>query len=152
MIPKTVGAKALHEAAFDGDIETLTRLLDAGSEINALDATSGQTALLSAIENIEDAAVEYLLARGADPNLRGYGGVTPLQLAIEIAVEEAKSRLDSTGELQAPTTVALELLLRAGADPRQLDANGRSALDWAKRHQHAPALALLAKHLSEIQP
>ena len=57
-------------------------------------------------------AVEALLVAGADPNLAGTGGRTPLM--------EAASWLD------APT---VELLLSRGADPLLKDSGGRTALD-----------------------
>ena len=37
----------------------------------------------------------------------------------------------------------VRLLLEAGADPRIVDLNGRTALDRAKLNKHAAAVALL---------
>ena len=145
MVAKNLEAKTLYQAAFDGDVQTILRLLEAGAEIDAVDPKHGDTPLLFAIENLQDEAVRVLLERGADPNLRGYRGTTPLQAAIDVAVEQAKRRFDSTGDVVPADTRTLERLLGAGADPLQVDANGESAVDWAKSVQHLRAVALFAK-------
>jgi len=80
-------AAALREAAQAGDTDTLQALLarqsDIGrpSDIDARDS-SGRTALLLATLHGQRAAVEALLAAGADPNAADAHGTTPLQAAI----------------------------------------------------------------------
>jgi hypothetical protein len=84
------GAQPLHYAVDGGpngprwdpvaQSATIGRLLDAGADPNATDR-SGTTPLHRAIRNRSAAAVEVLLARGADALLRNGRGSTAWQLA-----------------------------------------------------------------------
>ena len=84
------GAEPIHYAA-DGHPDsdgwnpraqrsTLAALIDAGAHLDALDA-SGVAPLHRAVRTRCSAAVEVLLARGADPELLNARGSTPLDLA-----------------------------------------------------------------------
>lgn len=89
----------------------LGRLLDAGLDVNARD-DEGATALGLAVGECTTNVLQFLLARGADPNLGA-----PLLRALwsdEVSVED------------------LEVLLAAGADPRAQEFDGRNALEWAE--------------------
>jgi len=84
------GARALHYAADGGpgsptwnprsQRATITRLLEAGADADARDK-SGTTPLLRAVRNRCAAAVEALLAGGADPRATNNNGSTAMQLA-----------------------------------------------------------------------
>ncbi|MEJ1937757.1 ankyrin repeat domain-containing protein, partial [Nostoc sp. NIES-2111] len=83
----------------------------------------GNTPLLWAAALGSTAAVEFLLATGADPNLENAFGVTPLIAA-------------------APEPSKVKLLLAAGANPRAKTKAGHHALVVAAT---APAPLLLSK-------
>lgn len=109
-----------------------------------LPGVMGHTPLLLAIDTQGEATlVVLLLSRGADPNARKHGGVTPLQLAIDVALEARKNEYDDTGVARDPSTEVVELLLRAGADPRLTDNRGRNAFDWARETGNYTAEAVL---------
>jgi ankyrin repeat protein len=89
----------------------LGRLLDAGVDINAQDQ-DGCTALALAMGECTGEVLEFLLARGADPNLGN-----PL---IHGLWNDGTDPQD------------LEILLAAGADPRAQEIDGMNALEWAR--------------------
>lgn len=80
------GKTALHYAAKAGFLKVISLLIEKGATIDALD-NSGETALFEAIRStIKDgekqrAAIEALLVKGANPNLKNGKGQTPLQVA-----------------------------------------------------------------------
>jgi ankyrin repeat protein len=137
MKPKSEMAVAIE----NGDCAAVAQLLDNGADPNDPTLWDGSTPLLVAIDDA--ALVELLLARGADPNLRGYGGVTPLQSTIDTELETAKYRYDVGGVDEDPSTEVLAILLRAGADPRLTDDDGHNAFDWARKTGNYTAEAVL---------
>ena len=80
------GKTALHCAAKAGFLRVIELLIKKGATIDAPD-NSGETALFEAIQStIKDgekqrAAIEALLVKGADPNLKNGKGLTALQVA-----------------------------------------------------------------------
>ena len=80
------GKTALHCAAKAGFLSVIDLLIEKGATIDAPD-NNGETPLFEAIRStIKDgekqrAAIEALLAKGADPNLKNGKGLTPLQIA-----------------------------------------------------------------------
>lgn len=63
----------LHDAAVAGDVRAVLKLLDSGTDPNAID-TNGATALHLAVVNGRPRVVEALLSHGANPNAtNGYG-------------------------------------------------------------------------------
>jgi ankyrin repeat protein len=92
----------LHEAASNGDTETLNRLLAEGVEIESRDDKEA-TPLLRAARQGQVGAVQHLLKRGADPNaFTPDSGVTVVMAAA-----------------RAGSAEILRLLLARGADPDQ---------------------------------
>ena len=92
-------AAALHRAVKAGDLNGMTRMLAAGTDVNARD-NRGRTALMYAVDKGYPLLVEPLLAAEADPNVRGPDGAT----ALYIAAAHGHSEI-------------ITLLMHAGADP-----------------------------------
>lgn len=73
----------LHSAAMLGDTELLTTLLDARPTAVDTPDAGGATALFHAAHNLRLAAVDLLLARGADAGRARPDGQTPLSAAVD---------------------------------------------------------------------
>ena len=115
------GATPLHNAAAGGHAECLAAMLRAGADPNALDV-DGASPLHVALDR---RAIEALLSRGADPNVRKLtDGRTPLFAAAE--------RGDGW---------ATEAMLAAGASPDASDGGGRAPLHATSDWRCAKALA-----------
>lgn len=76
-------------AAANGDVPEIKRLLRSGVNVNCKSHfTDGTTPLIWAVWERQAAAVEVLLAAGADPNIVNGTGKTALSLAIGGAQED----------------------------------------------------------------
>lgn len=118
--------------AFESNSRSLMGvLLDAKVDIDQeLSAEHGATALSEAIDHGELEMARWLLQRGAKPNRVCAAGWTPLCQA-----------------LFAPRNVEMmQLLLQNGADARQGENTGRSALAIAAGDGDEYAIALLLEH------
>jgi ankyrin repeat protein len=91
---------SLHRAAARGDIAEITRLLDAGSDINARDAGES-TALHYAVTTNNATAIRLLLLRGADPNLRYAEGSDGLEGDDAVLCAARENKIDAMQELIA---------------------------------------------------
>jgi ankyrin repeat protein len=101
--------------------------------------------LLDAIENFDEERVRHLLASGADPNVRGYEGITPLHLAVDIEAEDAIYRYDNAGDVIPPDGRFVRLLLAHGAAVDAKDNKGETPLDWARQRNHTAAIQMLTQ-------
>lgn len=137
------------EAIRKKDGETVQEMLDVPGTtiVNAVDATSGDTALHIVVARRDLTWITFLAAKGANVNARNAHGATPLQIAIGIGFVEGAELLiqqgarvdepDSAGEtpligaVHRRDTGLMRLLLRAGASPDRADNSGRSARDYA---------------------
>jgi len=97
-------------------------LVDSGASVDLQAEDRGYTALCDAAHTGNLDLAEYLLKRGADPNLRSKDGQTALVIAV------GRNDPDLAG-----------LLLRYGADPDLADKLGLSARKYAKLF-HDPAM------------
>jgi uncharacterized protein len=114
----------------------------------------GNTALIIAINRADDQWTGFLLNKGADPNLAGKSGDTPLIAASRIGFETAVewllalgAKVDAPNRMgETPLIVAVQQrnlpvarrLLNAGANPDKTDsAAGFSARDYATRDARA---------------
>jgi ankyrin repeat protein len=132
--------------------------------INTRDKTTGETALLIVIGRRDLTFTNYLLGRGARPDLADNGGRTPLMLAVEkrfhegaqllIARKANPNQSNSSGEtpliraVQMRDLEMVRLLVNNGADPARRDRlAGMSAIDYAKAGQPVAGMmeALTAK-------
>lgn len=98
---------------------TVNSILDAGADPNEIvnQMVLSVPALSRAAQLGDVEAMRVLLRRGANPNLKGSGGLTPLMVAAVASAD--------------PTMV--RLLLDAGASVDARDDRGQTALDWALR-------------------
>jgi ankyrin repeat protein len=136
------GAEPLHYAA-DGSpsaghwdpiaqCEVIAILVDAGADPNAFDK-SGVAPLHRAVRTRCSAAVSVLIENGADWRLRNKSGSTPLHLAVQ-----STGRSDSGSEAaKEQQRHIIDLLLRCGASPADVDANGKTVAaaassDWIR--------------------
>jgi ankyrin repeat protein len=104
-------SEELARAAFDGDVETVRRLLDEGGAID--EQGRNWNPLHAAIENGQAACVRLLIARGADLELPN-GGLSPLANAVDSSIDGTIQTGGNPGD--EPTEI-VSLLLEAGADP-----------------------------------
>jgi ankyrin repeat protein len=113
-----------------GDLDNATKLLDGGSDINALDKY-GQTALMRAAHRGNVSLVRLLTDRGADLNVSAKYGLTALMLAVI-----------------ANHTEVVEVLLAAGADvtrrgsERAAGVQGMTAEELARAPNREKILAV----------
>ena len=125
------GLTALDFAAREGDVESARAMLDAGADMNQLDA-DGAHPMTIALVNKHYTFAKFLLDRGANPNSADSRGRTPLYAAID-ARNEDYSALPARKENDAlPSVEIIRALLDRGANPNAaLTRNlpGRSGMD-----------------------
>lgn len=126
----------------------------------------GNTGLIIAISRRDEQWTGLLLNKGADPNLAGKGGDTPLIAAARVGFETAMEWLVGLGAKvdmpnrmgETPLIIAVQqrnlpvvrLLLNQGANPDKTDsAAGYSARDYA---QHDPRARDILKLIEEKKP
>ena len=129
------GAEPLHYAADGGPSalrgpdeqrEVIAYLVEAGADPNAVDK-SGVAPLHRAVRNRSSAAVSMLIDKGADPLRANTSGLTPLHLAVQ---NTGKSHSGSDAAKQEQRRIIL-LLLEHGAEPTDVDAKGKTAMEAA---------------------
>ncbi|MBI3833827.1 MAG: ankyrin repeat domain-containing protein [Planctomycetes bacterium] len=103
---QNAGTSSLHEAATKGDIARVTKLLDSGAQVDAID--HGKTALHVAAAAGHDEIVKLLLDRGANVNAKDSDGHTPLEV-----MQEAAKRLWDSGQPITPSLMKVAELLAA---------------------------------------
>ncbi len=123
--------------------------------------------LFAAVKSGQTAQVGQLLAAGADPNIRGQVGLTPLiSAALGGRAEIVKLLVDKGADVSAKSDNGMtalmvaaaeghkevaQLLLAKGADPNILDASGLTAFKMAALRQHKEVAALLRPHTADTQ-
>ena len=89
------GKTGLHCAAKAGFLKLINLLIEKGATLDATDNT-GETPLFEAIRSTiksgekQRAALEALLVKGADPNIKSRKGLTPLQVAQRMRRSDAE--------------------------------------------------------------
>ena len=108
-------------------VKTIRCLLEAGSRINAQDK-NGATPLHRAVRTRCAAAVEYLLAAGADPLRKNLPGSTPFHLAVQ------NTGRGGSGDEKARDAQRqiIETFLSRGVSVKLRDCKGKTVLEWAK--------------------
>ena len=139
------------EAVRNSEGDKVAKLLDENPS-GIIDARGGDgnTALIISLQRRDEEWAGFLLNKGADPNLAGKGGESPLIAASRVGFETGVewllamgAKVDATnrgGEtaliaaVQARQLPVVRLLLKAGANPDKTDAlQGFSAREYAER-------------------
>ncbi len=116
--------------------------------VNTRDVSNGETALHIVTARRDLTWLNFLLFKGANPNVRNDRGVTPLSLAVGLGwIEGAQALLGQGAQINDPgdggetpligavhlrNLALIRVLLAAGADPTRADNSGRSARDYAE--------------------
>lgn len=153
-------AAAFVEAVRKSDGAKVTELLDK-RPTGLLDsrAEDGETALTIALGRRDEEWTGFLLTKGANPNLAGVNGDTPLIVAARVGFTDAigwllsvQAKVDTDNRQgETPLVVAVQgrhlaivrTLLVAGANPDKTDFSGYSARDYALRDPRARDIAKL---------
>ena len=126
--------------------------------INTRDITTGEGALHIVVKRGDANYTSFLLAKGADPNLRDARNNTPIMLAVDsghgelvpllLAGHANPNLANASGEtpliraVQRRDLGLVRILIAAKADPEQRDSiAGLSARDYAARDTRSPAIA-----------
>jgi ankyrin repeat protein len=97
-----------------GRPDAVRLLVTRGAQVDAVEPSRGQTALMWAAAEGNTEAADVLVEAGADPTLKSNGGFTPLLFAVRNA-----------------HIATAELLLKRGANVNELAPDGSSALSMA---------------------
>src|SRR5579875_800029 len=125
------GLSALHFAAREGDVETGRVMLDAGVDVNIVDADH-TTPLVVALLNKHYTFAKFLLDRGADPNIADTHGRAALYALLDMRNQDYSALPSRPPDDPLPSLELLKALLDRGANPNaQLTRNlpGRSGMD-----------------------
>jgi len=153
----------------DGDKVTTIVSKPGTTIINTKDYSTGESALHIVVARRDLQWLSFLLAKGADPNIRDSKGMTPLARAAELGWVDGARLLISVGASvnttndrgETPLILAVQrrdlptvkLLLDNGGDPRLADhIAGMSALDYAQRDNRSPAILRAIQEAKPAKP
>jgi ankyrin repeat protein len=158
----TAEEQQMMQAAFDGVLAEVQRLVEAGVSVHVSTPESG-TALMWAAFNGHTPVVEFLLERGAAVDALDGNGRSALTYASSGPyVETVKILLDRGADVNLQGTLegftalmtaaaegqaeVVELLLERGADLGLQDKDGDTAESFARQKGHAEVETLLNSH------
>jgi ankyrin repeat protein len=157
--------QALLQAAHDGQLEQVQRLVAAGTAVDAADPEN-RTALMFAAFNGHTPVVAFLMEAGAEVDHKDVNGRAALMYAssgpfsetVELLLDGGAD-IDTQGTLEGFTalmTAAAEgqvdvvrLLLDRGADRSLEDKDGDTALSFARQNGHSEVVAMLESSSDE---
>ena len=120
--------ESIYEAAEEGQIEEVKKLLAAGAGVNAKTKFK-ETPLHFAAENGQKEVAELLIDKGANVNANAKWERTPLH-----------------GTAKTGQKGIIELLITAGANVNAKDFENKTPLDEAINYKHNETADLLRKH------
>jgi ankyrin repeat protein len=107
----------------DRFLEAVMNWIESGGSANVIEPRLGWSLLHLAAEFQNVAAIEYLIAAGADPNQRDPYGRTPLHIAVD-------SEIDGAVQTEEPLEFkATKRLIELGAETTLRDMGGRTPVD-----------------------
>ena len=153
------------QAVFDGDIDEVRTLIQAGADVNARSIDHGTTPLMQAAADGRMDLVDLLLASGADPMEYDENGNTALHEAVfhdhvDIArLTIASGAIVSGYEAGEPMMMAalrghvdcVRLFLDAGVDVDFVDIDGSTALTSAAANGHVDLIRFLVDRGANCQ-
>lgn len=147
----------LHNAAAEGDLENVRKLIERGQGVNAQGALN-RTALHQAAMSGKLEVVLYLLERGANKNAIGNSGETPLHLAVlnghrnvvEALLDEGADFTIANSTGKRPVDLARKRDMRellegaaAGKLPKNAEAERKAEEDKRQRRDFTPDQAVI---------
>ncbi len=145
------GNTALHEAALAGNLSFARFLLDAGTDVNAVDET-GKTALTDAIEYSRTDVIRLLLGAGASPVMQDMYGRNAFHAAVEYGAPEVISLIRNAGGNamsrdsfgNTPLSLAFRkdadaVMATLGGNRNVVDSDGNTPLHVAVASKASPA-------------
>jgi uncharacterized protein len=137
--------------------------------IDTRDISSGETGLMMVTRARDLQWLNFLLARGAKPDIKDRNGNTALMIAAQLGFVEGAQALirkkagidvtNSSGEtpliraVQQRDAAMVQLLLSNGANPAKTDTiAGMSARDYAMRDKRAPAILKMIETVKAVKP
>lgn len=134
------GATALHYAAWNGDVETARRLIARGVDVHLKDSMYDADPLGWAVENRQQAALDFFLENGAELDVSRAAYAGRLDLVRDL-LDRDSAALNARGSFgtalhQAALhgyTEIVRLLLERGADPSVPNRYGDSVLTMVRK-------------------
>jgi len=153
---------ALHMAAADDNLEAAAILVEHGARIDIRDTVNNDTALMYGVRDGKAKVAEYLLIKGANPNLTDKHGFTPLHIAASrndidlvrcLLAHGASIDARTSGHGRTALLIAamsgftdmVRALLEGGANPSLPDNVGGLPLQRAIEYHHEDVVRLLEK-------
>ena len=126
LLRNTSDVGLLHLAALSGNVLTIKAVLSKNLDINAMCSDLGITPLFFCLSQGKLEAANYLLAEGADENLKSKDGWTVLSAAA-----------------MSGNVAAIEMLLKRGHNPNSRDGCDKTPLMWAAEKGNKAAVEYL---------
>lgn len=129
-ISNDLGQPVIHRAAEAGQLRVVQALIEKKAKLNQ--KASGTTPLLIAIQNRQSQCAIELVKAGADISIASRLRETPLACAAGLGLADV-----------------VAALLKAGANPKAKDSNGRTALMIANEKEHSAVVTLLQSKVKD---